>query len=176
MPRCAGYLPGEGAVDLDRLAATLKPDKPVVPITFYRAMLLAADTAPIDALCTALTARGLSAVPLVVTSLKDPEAAAFLHDALGRFDPAVVITTTAFAAGGNLDEPTPLDAPGVPVLQVVTATTRRAAWRDSPRGLGAADLAMHVVLPAARRPRAQRRGRVQGPVAGAGRACLHSAP
>ena len=40
-----------------------------------------------------------------------------------------------------------LDAPGVPVLQVVSATTKRAAWRDSARGLGAADLAMHVVLP-----------------------------
>ena len=36
---------------------------------------------------------------------------------------------------------------GVPVLQVVSATTQRAAWRDSARGLGAADLAMHVVLP-----------------------------
>ena len=33
------------------------------------------------------------------------------------------------------------------MLQVVSATTRRAAWRDSVRGLGAADLAMHVVLP-----------------------------
>ncbi len=33
------------------------------------------------------------------------------------------------------------------MLQVVSATTRRAAWRDSARGLGAADLAMHVVLP-----------------------------
>src|SRR5579862_6769048 len=148
VPRCAGYLPGEGAVDLDRLAGTLgEPAKPVVPIVFYRAMLLAADTAPIDALCAALTARGLSAAPLVVTSLKDPEAAAFLRDALTRLDPVVIVTTTAFAAGGNIDEPTPLDAPGVPVLQVVSATTRRAAWRDSPRGLGAADLAMHVVLP-----------------------------
>ncbi len=54
---------------------------------------------------------------------------------------------TAFAAGGNADEPTPLDAPDVPVLQVISATTKRAAWRDSPRGLGAADLAMHIVLP-----------------------------
>ncbi len=53
---------------------------------------------------------------------------------------------TAFAAGGT-DEPTPLDAPGVPVFQVVSAITKRAAWRDSARGLGAADLAMHVVLP-----------------------------
>src|SRR5262249_42307494 len=43
--------------------------------------------------------------------------------------------------------PTPLDGPGVPVFQVVSATTKRAAWCNSPRGLGAADLAMHVVLP-----------------------------
>ena len=54
---------------------------------------------------------------------------------------------TAFAAGGGTDEPAPLDAPGVPVFQVVSAITKRAAWRDSARGLGAADLAMHVVLP-----------------------------
>jgi cobaltochelatase CobN len=147
VPRCACYLPGEGAVDLDRIAASLEPGKPVVPVIFYRAMLLAADTAPIDALCAALAARGLAPAALVVTSLKDREAATFLHKALARLDPAIIVTTTAFAVGGNTDEPTPLDEPGVPVLQVVSATTRRAAWRDSPRGLGAADLAMHVVLP-----------------------------
>ena len=54
LPRFAGYLPGEGAVALDRLIAALEPGQPVVPIIFYRAMLLAADTAPIDALCAAL--------------------------------------------------------------------------------------------------------------------------
>ncbi len=59
----------------------------------------------------------------------------------------MIVTTTAFAAGGNAGEPTALDAADVPVLQVISATTKRAAWRDSPRGLGAADLAMHVVLP-----------------------------
>ena len=57
VPRFAGYLPGEGAVDIDKLIASLGPSKPVVPIIFYRAMLLAADTAPIDALCAALAAR-----------------------------------------------------------------------------------------------------------------------
>jgi cobaltochelatase CobN len=147
VPRLAGYLPGEGAVDLDRLAADLKPNQPVVPIVFYRAMLLAADTAPIDALCAALSARGLAPAPLVVTSLKDKEAADFLRDALARLHPAVVVTMTAFATGGQIGEPGPLDAFDVPVLQVISATTKRAAWRESPRGLGAADLAMHVVLP-----------------------------
>jgi cobaltochelatase CobN len=147
VPRLAGYLPGQGAVALDRLAASLEPGKPNVPIVFYRALLLAADTAPIDALCTALAARGLAAAALLITSLKDQEAAAFLRQAFARLDPALIVTTTAFAARGHADEPTPLDEPDVPVLQVISAITKRAAWRDSPRGLGAADLAMHVVLP-----------------------------
>src|SRR6266851_1920540 len=147
VPRMAGYLPGAGAVDLDRLAARLAPGRPVVPIIFYRALLLAADTSAIDALCEALAARGLSPAPLVVTSLKETAAAEFIRTALARLSPTVVLTTTAFAAGGEPGEPTPLDGPDVPVLQVVFATTKRAAWRDSARGLGAADLAMHVVLP-----------------------------
>jgi cobaltochelatase CobN len=146
LPRFAGYVPGQGAVAIDQLAAALDPAKPVVSIVFYRAMLLAADTAPVDALCAALAARGVTPAALNVTSLKDAEAAPFLRDAFAKLDPAAIVTMTAFAAGGG-DEPSVLDELGVPVLQVVSATTRRAAWRDSPRGLGAADLAMHIVLP-----------------------------
>ena len=162
VPRFAAYLPQEGAVDLERLivqaspgvslrsdfrdGSAAPPRRPVVPIIFYRAILLAADTAPIDALCAALEARGIAPAPLVVTSLKDRDAGDFLREALSRLDPALIVTMTAFAAGHG-EAPTPLDEAGVPVLQVVSATTRRVAWRDSARGLGAADLAMHVVLP-----------------------------
>ena len=56
-----------GAVELDRLTATLDAGKPVVPIIFYRAMLLAADTAPVDALCAALAARGLAPAALLLS-------------------------------------------------------------------------------------------------------------
>ena len=70
-----------------------------------------------------------------------------MREAFALLSPAIIVTTTAFAAGGNIGEPTPLDGPDVPVLQVISATTKRAAWASSPRGLGAADLAMHVVLP-----------------------------
>ena len=118
-----------------------------MPIVFYRALLLAGDTAPVDSLYAALAARGLSPAPLVVTSLKDRDADAFLRQALARLHPALIVTMTAFAAGSDGNEPPALDAAGVPVLQVVSATTKRAAWRDSQRGLNAADLAMHVVLP-----------------------------
>jgi cobaltochelatase CobN len=147
VPRTAGYLPGEGAVNLDRLVATLPVGQPVVPIIFYRSMLLATDTVPIDRLCDAFAAHGLAPAPLVITSLKDAEAAAFVRRALERLNPAIVVTTTAFAASGEPGGSTPLDGSGVPVLQAVIATTKRAAWNDNARGLGAADLAMHVVLP-----------------------------
>jgi cobaltochelatase CobN len=146
LPRMGFYLPGLDAVTLDRLQAESAPGWPVVPILFYRSALLAADTAPIDALCEVLRSRGLSPAPLFVPSLKDDEAVSFVRGALQRLEPSVVVTTTAFAAGGE-GEASALDGTDAPVLQAVIATTRRAAWQESPRGLGPADLAMHVVLP-----------------------------
>jgi cobaltochelatase CobN len=146
LPRMAAYLPQHGALSLDRLAAALAPGRPAVPIIFYRAALLAADTAPVDALCEALAARGLAPAPLVVPSLKDREAIAFIRDALARLSPGAIVTTTAFAAVGEGDG-SPFDGIDAPLLQAVIATTRREAWRENPRGLGPADLAMHVVLP-----------------------------
>src|SRR5262244_2398467 len=145
--RMAGYIPGEGAVDLDRIASCCPPERPCVAIIFYRAMLLAADTAAIDALVQALRERGLAPAPLVVPSLKDRMSADFVRAALVRLRPAVVVTTTGFGAAAAAGEPTPFDQTDAPVLQAVIATTRRLAWSQSPRGLGAADLAMHVVLP-----------------------------
>jgi len=147
MPRLAGYAPGAGVVEIETLAAQLPSGRPVIVIIFYRALLLASDTSAIDSLCAALTQRGLAPAPLMVTSLKESQAAEFIRAALTRLSPAVVVTTTAFAASGEPGEATPLDVPNVPVLQAIIASTKRAAWRDSTRGLGAADLAMHVVLP-----------------------------
>src|SRR3984885_13602833 len=103
VPRLAGYLPGEGAVAGDRLIAALTPGQSVIPIVFYRAMLLAGDTAPIDMLYAAIAARGLALAPLFITSLKDREADAFLRDAMAQLDPALIVTMTAFAAGGGAD-------------------------------------------------------------------------
>ncbi|HEY7245605.1 MAG TPA: cobaltochelatase subunit CobN [Xanthobacteraceae bacterium] len=147
VPRMAAYLPGKGAVDLEHLAASLAPGRPVIPVIFYRALLLAADMSAIDTLCEALASKGLAPAPLFITNFKELTAAEFVRGALTRLSPAVVLTTTAFALGADPGEPTALDGPDVPVLQVVLANTKRAAWRDSPRGLGAADLAMHIVLP-----------------------------
>src|ERR1051326_7989173 len=129
VPRTAGYLPGIGPVDLDRLVASLAPGRSVVPIVFYRAMLLAADLAPIDALCAALAARGLAPAPLVVPSLKDKDAAVFLRDAFAKLRPALIVTTTAFAAG-NCGEATVLDEADVPVLQIISRSEERRVGKE----------------------------------------------
>jgi cobaltochelatase CobN len=145
--RAGAYRPERGIVTLEELVATLTLSRKTVAILFYRALLLAADVAPIDALARAIEARGLNPAPLFIPSLRDADGAAFLATAFRQLDPAVVITTTAFAAGAMGPTPTPLETLDVPVLQAVIAATKRTAWCQSARGLGAADLAMHVVLP-----------------------------
>jgi cobaltochelatase CobN len=140
-----GVYPLEAALDLtgpSEAGAT-----PTVLIVFYRSLLLAADTSPIDELQAALRGRGLNPAAVFVPSLKDPDAAAFVRTVLARLTPRLVITTTGFAAGGDANTPGALDGIEVPVLQAVIATTKRAAWLENPRGLSAADMAMHVVLP-----------------------------
>ena len=114
-------------------------------IIFYRAHFLAGDIAPVEALSAALDARGFGVRVLYVSSLKDPEAAGFVVARLREWRPSVVLNATAFSAaqaGGS-----PLDAAGVPVLQVVLAGAGREAWAGSARGVSQADLAMQVVLP-----------------------------
>ncbi len=115
-------------------------------IVFYRSALLVADTAPVETLADALHARGLRVSAFAITSLKDAAAAEVLAAHLDTDPPDLILNATAFSArlpdGGTV-----LDRADVPVLQVVQAGIRREAWDASTRGLGAADLAMNVVLP-----------------------------
>ncbi|TIY01129.1 MAG: cobaltochelatase subunit CobN, partial [Mesorhizobium sp.] len=62
-------------------------------------------------------------------------------------NPAAIITATAFASGAEPGVETLFDRAGVPVFQVIVATTRRDIWQNNQRGLAPADLSMHVVLP-----------------------------
>ena len=147
VPKAGFYLPGKGIVDLADIRRSAPETAPVVPLLFYRSILLAADIAPIDALCAAMTARGIATAPIFVASLKDRESLAFVERTFGDLSPALVVTTTAFASGAEPGEETLFDRAGVPVLQAIVATTRREAWVNNQRGLAPADLAMHVVLP-----------------------------
>lgn len=115
-------------------------------VIFYRSAFLAADTQPLEALLAALRDRGLQPHALFVTSLKDPIAVAYVRQAIHTHAPAIVINATAFSAQRD-DGTTVLDEANCAVLQVATAGIAESLWQASERGLGAADLAMHVVLP-----------------------------
>ncbi|WP_300050322.1 cobaltochelatase subunit CobN [Sulfitobacter sp.] len=140
VPDCGYYDPDQGVVTFADAAGD------TVAVTFYRSYLLAADTAPVDALIRALRAAGLNAIGLFVPSLKSDPARAFLGDALAAMNPVSIVNATAFSGRGD-DGTSPLDAPGCPVFQVALSTARRRDWDESERGLSPADLAMHVVLP-----------------------------
>ena len=114
-------------------------------IVFYRSHLLSADLDPITALAAALAGRGMAVQAFYVSSLKNPDAARDVARWLAAYRPAVVLNATAFSARG--DAGSPLDAAGVPVLQVVLTVGGRDGWAASSRGLSATDLAMQVVLP-----------------------------
>lgn len=124
-----------------------------VGLLFYRAHYLAGNTAPIDSLCVALGQRGLTPVPLFLSSLQDPEAQAelmvYLQPEVGQ-GIELLLNTTSFSvaklngARPNLDLWQRLD---VPVLQVILSGGTEAAWAAQTLGLSPRDIAMNVALP-----------------------------
>uniref|UniRef100_Q07PF6 Cobaltochelatase subunit CobN n=1 Tax=Rhodopseudomonas palustris (strain BisA53) TaxID=316055 RepID=Q07PF6_RHOP5 len=127
--------------------APIDPERPNTFIIFYRALLQGGDTAAIEALRQALAARGLNAICVYVTSLKDARSAAFVDAALTAHPPDIIVNATAFATGTAADDSGVLSQANCPVLQVAQAGMSREAWEKSSRGLNPRDLAMHVVLP-----------------------------
>jgi cobaltochelatase CobN len=120
-----------------------------VAIVFYRALVQAGQTAPVEALAKALGERGLAVLPVYVSSLKDPVSAATVEALFDTHRPDVVLNLTGFAvsAPGADRTPTVLERDGAPVIQVVLSSSPKEVWEASPQGLNARDLAMNVALP-----------------------------
>jgi cobaltochelatase CobN len=147
--RAGLYWPERDSLTLEALRGEWQAEAPVAAIVFYRALVQAANTAPVDALIAALAARGLNPLPLFATSLKDPQAAAILATVLAEAPPDIVLNGTGFAvsAPGETHRPGLLEAADCPVLQVIFAGGEEDAWRRGTRGLDARDIAMNVALP-----------------------------
>jgi cobaltochelatase CobN len=123
-------------------------DRPVAALVFYRALVHAGDTAPIETLCQALEARGLNPLPIFVTSLKDPIAAATLESLLAEHQPNIALNLTGFAVSApGAEEATPFAVVDCPVLQVILSSGDEASWQEGTYGLAARDIAMNVALP-----------------------------
>jgi cobaltochelatase CobN len=151
----ATKISGDGAAATPRPVAPLglfapgcvpaPADAPTALVLFYRSAYLAGDDAPIRALAEALARENFRVVSCFVSSLKDPAACAPLAERLAVEKPDVILNATAFSA--RLDGGAVLDAADAPVFQVILSGAQVEQWRESRRGLSAADLAMNVVLP-----------------------------
>jgi len=146
--RAGLYWPDSDRPDLDTVRNAWQPDRPVAALVFYRALVQAGDLGTIDALITELDAAGQNALPVFVTSLKDPVAASTVAELFAAAPPDVVLNATGFAvASPGAPRASPLAQPDCCVLQVVLAGGGEAAWRAGTRGLAPRDLAMNVALP-----------------------------
>ena len=126
---------------------------PTVGILFYRAHYLSGNLAPIDALCQALSERNLVAVPVFVSSLREPDLQVEL---LEYFQPKdaepiqLLLNTTSFAISGfnSLEsEQNTLKLLDVPVLQAIFSGGGLEQWESELQGLSPRDVAMNVALP-----------------------------
>ncbi len=77
MPAAVG-LSASGAIASIEDLIVETSDRPPALVVGYRAAVIAADDKPLKALMQALGAEGLAPFGVAVTSLKDPEAAAFV--------------------------------------------------------------------------------------------------
>lgn len=143
LPDVGAWTPETGVCDAEEVRDA---SKPLIALTFYRAYLSAADTAPIEAMFKEFRARGFDVIGLFAPSLKAPVARRDIASQLSALQPAAIVNATSFSGKGK-DGVSPLDVTGAPVFQVALATSNQKAWAEAERGLSPADLAMHVVLP-----------------------------
>lgn len=147
LPRTTVYHPQVGSGTLEDWYPHWHADHPVAPILFYRSHLQAANTAFIDVFCQRLQAAGLNPLPIAVASLKESACLEQVEAWLDMVGAEVVLNTTGFALSSperpNL-RPLRRD---IPVLQAICAQDNQPGWEASEQGLGARDLAMHIVLP-----------------------------
>jgi cobaltochelatase CobN len=123
---------------------TQDPGKPTIGVVFYRAHVLAGNTAFVADLCAAIEAKGANALPVWCYSLRADQG---VFDLLCNVD---VLVTTVLAMGvsdGDDWDASALAALDVPVLQAVAATQPAATWQESTAGLTPIDVAMSVAIP-----------------------------
>uniref|UniRef100_UPI0028B12013 cobaltochelatase subunit CobN n=1 Tax=Pseudomonas sp. TaxID=306 RepID=UPI0028B12013 len=147
LPRTSVYHPQVANATLQDWYGQWQADQPVAPLLFYRSHLQAANTGFIDVFCERLLAAGLNPLPMAVASLKEPGCLEQVQAWMDEVEAEVIINTTGFALSSperpNL-RPLRRD---IPVLQAICAQDNQPAWEANEQGLGARDLAMHIVLP-----------------------------
>ena len=141
------WWPKKGICGLDDLP--WQDGRPVVAISFYRALVQSGGLGAIEALIDALEKRGMNVLPVFISSLKDPVSVATLRELFSKCSPPLVLNATGFAVSSmnTKHSGTVLDEDDRVVLQVVLSSSSKEAWEASSQGLTSRDLAMNIALP-----------------------------
>jgi cobaltochelatase CobN len=147
--RAGLYYPQQGVCGVETLSDAWIDGRPLAAVVFYRALVQSGGLEPVNALVTALADHGCNAMPVFVSSLKEPVCAATVRELFAANPPDIVLNTTGFSVSspGDADGGTVLDEGGAVVLQVVFSGSTHEAWQKSSQGLTARDLAMNIALP-----------------------------
>ncbi|MEM7010151.1 MAG: cobaltochelatase subunit CobN [Verrucomicrobiota bacterium] len=114
-------------------------------ILFYRALYQADDLAVVDALGSAMAARGVETEAFFCFSLRDREARTFL---LEQERPDVVLTMQSFSIASEKTEGADFFASlGCPVLQVPVSSMSVEDWAQPNASMLPSEVAIHVALP-----------------------------
>jgi cobaltochelatase CobN len=117
-------------------------------ICFYRAWFQAGDLEVVDALFSALEAKGLRVVCFYSISLRNPLAQGELLRSARLDPPDLIVTTQSFSLGANDSERISiLDDLDLPVLQLPVALCAKEAWLKNLAGLSPGEIAMNIALP-----------------------------
>jgi cobaltochelatase CobN len=143
------WYPGKSICAIEDLKNVWRKDAPVAAICFYRALVQSGGLKPISALIKALQERDINAMPIFVSSLKDPVSVETVRSLFAKCQPDIVLNATGFAVSkvSQTFDGAILEECGTPVLQFVLAGGTFEAWENSAQGLSARDLAMNVALP-----------------------------
>lgn len=129
--------------------------RPTAVVLFYRAHVLSGNLDFVDRLVRALESRGLSAIGVFTSSLRERDASG-MPCALALLPaPVVIVNTVSFPmltlssweSAAASDGHACFERLGAPVIQGIACGTSREQWEGSARGLNPAETAMNIALP-----------------------------
>ncbi len=124
-------------------------NRPCIGIIFYRSHYLSGNTLPINLLSQSLFLKGIKAMPIFISSLRQTEIRQQLLNYCRQNSLALLINTTSFSIA-QIDgtETTQIwQQSNLPVLQVILSSSTKKQWESSLLGLMPRDVAMNVALP-----------------------------
>ncbi|MBX7145924.1 MAG: cobaltochelatase subunit CobN [Alphaproteobacteria bacterium] len=124
-------------------------NKAFVPVIFYRALIQSNNLEVIHKIIEELEKKGIIALPIYVTTLKDPEIIDTIEEYFSLYPPSFILNMTAFSISkpGHDFCARPFSNFKCPVFQLITASTDEEKWLAQANGLSPRDVAMYVALP-----------------------------